>query len=159
LKPVDSNILKALRKHERTGRPLGDSSFIGGVEKITGELMFKVIPNGVNRIDIQLSGKLNAEDMKIALDELADKSKHIENGKMLYEIINFHLPSLAAISIEFSRIPAMWGLMKKFNRAAVLTDKDWLKKISEFEGVLFPGLEIKAFDRDQKAEAEAWLSG
>ncbi|MGD2098404.1 MAG: STAS/SEC14 domain-containing protein [Desulfobacterales bacterium] len=121
--------------------------------------MFKVIPNGVNRIDIQLSGKLSAEDMKIALDELADKSKHIENGKMLYEIINFHLPSLAAISIEFSRIPAMWGLMKKFNRAAVLTDKDWLKKISEFEGVLFPGLEIKAFDRDQKAEAEAWLSG
>ena len=28
----------------------------------------------------------------------------------------------------------------------------------EFEGVLFPGLEIKAFDRDQKVEAEAWLS-
>ena len=53
----------------------------------------------------------------------------------------------------------MLGLMKKFNRAAVLTDKAWLKKISEFEGALFPGLEIKAFDRDQRAEAEAWLSG
>jgi hypothetical protein len=24
---------------------------------------------------------------------------------------------------------------------------------------LFPGLEIKAFDRNQKEEAEAWLSG
>jgi hypothetical protein len=87
-----------------------------------------------------------------------DKSKHIENGRMLYEVIDFHLPSLAAISIELSRLPAMLGLMKKFNRAAVLTDKAWLKKISEFEGALFPGLEIKAFDRDQKAEAEAWLS-
>ncbi len=48
--------------------------------------------------------------------------------------------------------------MKKFDRAAVLTDKTWLKKVSEFEGVLYPGLEIKAFNRDQKAEAEAWLS-
>ena len=120
--------------------------------------MFKVIPNGKNRLDIELSGKLNSEDMKIALDELVRKSKDVENGKMLYEIIDFNLPSLGAIAIEFSRLPSMLGLMKKFDRAAVLTDKIWLKKVSELEGVFFPGLEIKAFDRDQKAEAEAWLS-
>ena len=120
--------------------------------------MFKVIPNGMNRIDIEMSGKLNTEDMKIALDELVSKSKNIENGKMLYEIIDFHLPSLGAIGIELSRLPSMFGLMKKFDRAAVLTDKTWLKKVSEFEGVLYPDLEIKAFSRDQKAEAETWLS-
>ena len=120
--------------------------------------MFKVMPNGKNRLDIEMSGKLNAEDMKVALDELVSKSKNIENGKMLYEIIDFHLPSLGAIVIEFSRLPAMFGLMKKFDRAAVLTDKTWLKKVSEFEGALYPGLEIKAFNRDQKAEAEDWLS-
>jgi len=105
-----------------------------------------------------MSGKLNTEDMKIALDELISKSKNIENGKMLYEIIDFHLPSLGAIGVEFSRLPAMFGLMRKFDRAAVLTDKTWLKKVSEFEGALYPGLEIKAFNIDQKAEAEAWLS-
>jgi len=120
--------------------------------------MFKVIPNGINRLDIELSGKLNAEDMKTAIDELVSKSKNIENGKILYDVIDFHLPSLGAITIEFSRFPSMLGLMKKFDRAAILTDKTWLKKVSEFEGALFPGLEIKAFDRDQKAEAEAWLS-
>ncbi|MGD2187138.1 MAG: STAS/SEC14 domain-containing protein [Desulfobacterales bacterium] len=120
--------------------------------------MFKVIPNGINRLDIEISGKLNAEDMKIALDEFVSKSKNIENGKMLYEVIDFHLPSLGAISIEFSRLPALLGLMKKFDRAAVLTDKTWLKKVSQLEGAFFPGLEIKAFNRDQKAEAEAWLS-
>jgi len=120
--------------------------------------MFKVITKGVNRLDIVLSGKLNAEDMKIALDELVSKSKDVENGKMLYEIIDFNLPSLGAIAIELSRLPAMLGLMKKFDRAAVLTEKSWLKTVSELEGVFFPGLEIKAFDRDQKAEAEAWLS-
>ena len=48
--------------------------------------MFKVIPNGINRLDIELSGKLNTEEMKIALDELLSKSKDIKNGKMLYEI-------------------------------------------------------------------------
>ena len=48
--------------------------------------------------------------------------------------------------------------MKRFIRAAVLTDKVWIKKASELEGAIIPGLEIKAFDRDQREEAEAWLS-
>ena len=105
-----------------------------------------------------MSGKLNTAQMRIVLDELVGKSKNIENGKMRYDVIDFHLPSLNAIVIEFSRLPSMIGLLKKFDRAAVLTDKTWLKKVSEFEGAFFPGLEIKAFNRDQKAEAEAWLS-
>ena len=96
--------------------------------------------------------------MKIALDELVTKSNDIKNGKMLYDIIDFHLSTPGAIGIELSRLPLMFGLMKKIDRAAVLTDKTWLKKVSELEGALFPGLEIKAFDRDQKTEAEAWLS-
>lgn len=120
--------------------------------------MFKVIQNGMNRLDIEMSGKLDAEAMKTALDELVSKSKDVENGKMLYEIIDFHLPSLGAIVIEFSRLPSMFGLMKQFDRVAVLTDKAWLQKVSELEGALYPGLEIKAFTRDQKLEAEAWLS-
>ncbi len=120
--------------------------------------MFRVTQNGMNRLDIELSGKLNSEEMKIALDELVSKSKNIENGKILYDVIDFHLPSLGAIGIEFSRLPSMFGLMKIFDHAAVLTDKIWLKKVSVFEGALFPCLEIKAFNRDQKEEAEAWLS-
>ncbi|WP_321368234.1 STAS/SEC14 domain-containing protein [uncultured Desulfuromusa sp.] len=120
--------------------------------------MFKVTRHSANRLDIELSGKLSTEEMKIALDELVKTSENIEHGKMLYKIIDFHLPSLGAIVVEFSRLPAMFGLIKKFDRAAVLTDKTWLKKASEFEGFLFPGLEIKAFSGDQKEEAETWLS-
>ena len=52
----------------------------------------------------------------------------------------------------------MFGLLGKFDRAAVLTDKAWLKGASELEGALIRGLEIKAFPLEQRAEAEAWLS-
>ena len=120
--------------------------------------MFNITRKGMNRLDIVMSGKLNAEDMKKALDELVSKSESIENGTMLYDVIDFHLPSLGAIAIEFSRLPSMFRWIKKFNRAAVLADKTWLKKASELEGALIPGLEIKAFNRDQKDEAEKWLS-
>lgn len=118
--------------------------------------MFKVTQNGENRLDIELSGKLNSEEMAVALDELVSKSEGIGNGTMLYEIIDFHLPSLGAIGIELSRLPSMFGLIRKFVRVAVLSDKTWLQKASELEGALIPGLDIKAFDRDQRAEAESW---
>jgi hypothetical protein len=120
--------------------------------------MFKVVENGPNRLDIEMSGQLDAESMKVALDELVSKSENIENGRMLYKIIDFQLPTLSAIGIEFSRLPSMFGLINKFDRAAVLTDSTWLKKVSEVEGALFPGLEIRAFNMDQEVEAEAWLS-
>ena len=56
--------------------------------KLIGVFMFKIIPNGINRLDIEMSGKLNSEEMKFALDELVSKSENIENGKMLYDVVD-----------------------------------------------------------------------
>jgi len=120
--------------------------------------MFKVTRTSENRLDLEMSGKLNSQDVKIALDELVSKSKNIENGKMLYDVIDFRLPSIGAIAIEFSLLPTVFGLLKNFDRTAILTDKLWLKKLSELEGLLYPGLQIKAYNRNQRAEAEAWLA-
>lgn len=119
--------------------------------------MFTVKKIGTNRVDVALSDKLDSAEMKRALDELEELSKDLENGMMLYDIIDFHLPSMGALAIEFSRLPSLFGLIKKYQRIAVLSDKNWIKKASEFEGMLIPGLEIKAFDRDQRDEAEGWL--
>ena len=119
--------------------------------------MFKIIRKN-DRIEIEISGKLDTQNMIIALDELVSLSENIENGTMLFDVIDYHLPSLGAIKEEFSRLPSMLGFMKKFTRAALLTDKTWLKMIAELEGAVYPGLEIKAFRRNQRSEAEAWLS-
>ena len=54
--------------------------------------MFSVTPNGPNRVDIVLDGKLDSDAMKVALDELVENTKDIKNGRMLYRIGDFHLP-------------------------------------------------------------------
>jgi len=120
--------------------------------------MFLITRVGANRLDIEMNGKLDAEQMARALDELVSKSEGIVHGLMLYDIVDYRLPSFDAILLEFSRLPSMIGFIKRFDKAAVLTDKRWLKAASEIEGAVIPGLEIKAFKRDQKAEAESWLS-
>ncbi|UTM55923.1 STAS/SEC14 domain-containing protein [Photobacterium sp. CCB-ST2H9] len=119
--------------------------------------MFSVEKVGNDRLDIAMSGKLDSQTMGLALDELLDKSAEIEHGKMLFDVVDYHLPSLGAIGVELSRIPAMMGFIRKFDRASVLSDQNWVKKISELEGTLMPGLTIKAFSRDQREDAVTWL--
>lgn len=121
--------------------------------------MFRVTPNGPNRIDIEFEGKLDSDEMRTALDELISKSANIEHGRMLYRIGDFEIPTLGALGVELSRIPQLFRLIGKFDRAAVLADKKWVQTVSEIEGALIPGLKIKAFNPDEESEAEAWLTG
>lgn len=119
--------------------------------------MVSITRTGSNRLDIVMSGKLDAGGMQKVLDELVEKSEGIENGVMFYDVIEYRLPTFSAITLELKRLPEMFRLIKRFRRAAVLCDQTWLKTISELEGKLMPDLEIKAFDRDEKAAAERWL--
>lgn len=119
--------------------------------------MIKIERTGENRLDIVMNGKLDSEGMRNALDELVEKCDGISDGKMLYDVVDYHLPTLSAITIEFGRLPKLLCLIRRFSKAAVLTDKTWLKTISELEGMLIPGLQIKGFERGDKAGAEQWL--
>lgn len=120
--------------------------------------MFKVVANGENRLDIHWSGQIDSELMTKALDDLVEKAVPIEAGVMLYQIDEFNWPDWDAVFVKFNRLPQLFGLIGKFQRIAVVTDTQWLQKAAEVEGWLIPRLEIKAFDKAESAQAEAWLS-
>ena len=72
--------------------------------------MFKIIPNGINRLDIEMSGKLNAEDMKIALDELVSKSKNIEKAKCCMKLSTSIFRHLVQLELNFLGFLGCLGL-------------------------------------------------
>ena len=119
--------------------------------------MFQVTRTGENRLDVDFAGKLDSSEMRSALDELEQKAQGIEHGRMLYRIGEFQLPTLGAIGVEMSRLPQMIRFARRFERMAVIADKPWVRKASQIEGALIPGLTIKAFERGQEASAETWL--
>lgn len=59
--------------------------------------MFEITPNGENRLDLHISGKVDSETMERGLEEYIGKSESIENGVMLYTIDDIDLPTLGAI--------------------------------------------------------------
>ena len=120
--------------------------------------MFSVTKPAPNRVDIDISGSLDAEAMRDGLDALLDASEEVSNGRMLYNISSISLPTLGALGVEFARLPKLFGLLSKFEKCAVLADAAWLRQAAEIEGAIFPGIEIKSFDLDEKQAAEEWLA-
>lgn len=119
--------------------------------------MLTITKPAADRIDIVLDGKVDADIMRKALDDLIEKSEGMTGGKMFYRITNFELPTLGAFGVEFRRLPKLFKMLGAFDKCAVLTDSDWMKKAVEIEGALIPGMEIKSFDYDAVDVAEAWL--
>lgn len=121
--------------------------------------MFHVSRIADKRIDVDFSGKLDAGEMRFAVDELLRKSDGISHGQMLFRVGDFDMPTLGAVGVELSRIPRLFRFIRRFDRCAVVCAKEWVRRASEIEGALIPGLTIKAFDEHQGTEAHNWLEG
>ena len=111
-----------------------------------------------DRIDVVLSGLLDAQATGHALDDLIAQSEGLTHGTMLYTVKDFDMPTLGAITAEIARMPGLLSLLTRFDRCAVLSDAAWLRAAAEFEGAVIPFIAIKAFPLDDRATAEAWLA-
>ena len=120
--------------------------------------MLTITNRGDQRLDIEFQGSIDAAQMRIGLDELFTKAAGIEHGRMFYRIRDFDMPSMGAIAVELRHMVPLLRLLRRFDRIAVVADAGWVRKMSEIEGALFPGIELKAFDPAHAADAEAWLA-
>jgi len=119
--------------------------------------MFNISKPSENRVDITIDGEIDQDTMRDALWDLLQKSEGVSDGRMFYTLTNFEMPSLAAIGVEMTFIPKLFSLLPKYSKCALVADAAWLRTAAEIEGAIIPGLEIKAFEVGQEAEAEAWL--
>ena len=78
---------------------------------------------------------------------------------MLFRVGEYRLPTLGAIVVELCHCVELLGMIRRFERVAVIAGQNWIRTASRIEGALFPGLQIKAFDVSEAQAAEAWLAG
>lgn len=120
--------------------------------------MHSVTKPAPDRVDISISGSLDAEAMAALLDELIAASQGVTRGRMFYRIDDFAMPTAAAIGVELRRLPKLFSLVGRFRRCAVVSGTGWIRRMAEIEGALIPGLEIRSFEPGNEATAEAWLA-
>ena len=76
--------------------------------------MLKVTKVAPDRVDLELKGSIDGDEMRQGLDDLLRVSEGVENGRMLYRITDFAFPSLEAIGLEFTRLPKLFCLLGTF---------------------------------------------
>ena len=120
--------------------------------------MLNVKKAGPNRIDLTLDGKLDDAQMMAGLEALVTCLDGVENGVMMYRIRNFTMPSFGALTAEIMNLPAIWRMLGRIDRCAVVSDIAWIRLAAEIEGAVIPGLTVKAFTPSEEDRAEAWLA-
>jgi hypothetical protein len=106
---------------------------------------------------IKVSGEIKPGEMERELDKLIEMSKGVSGAKLLYDIRNFEMPGIDAMMVEFKKMPQLFGMIRRFSKAAVLAEAPWLRMMAEWEGVMIPGLEIRSFAHKDEKEARQWL--
>lgn len=118
----------------------------------------KVERTAENRLELTIDGPITPDDVSKMVEDFLSKTEGMEHGEVLYTIRNFEMPSLTDLMVEMKHLPSLFGVLSRVDRVAVLADASWVRKAASLKGNLLPGITIKDFDLDQRAEAGAWLS-
>ena len=99
--------------------------------------MFTVTRVSDSRINLTIKGKITGPEMASGLTELLALSEGFEKGVMLYRIEGFKWPAFNALMAEAIRIPKLFGLLKRFGKIALVSDKAWVRRAAAIEGAFF----------------------
>lgn len=121
--------------------------------------MIEVIPAPDHVAAFRINGTLNAEDYDEMIPQIEEKlSQHKEIG-VFVDMEGFEDMTGEAIRRDVKYGVDKLGELHRFGRAAIATDKQWIKAATEFAAVLFPQIEAKVFSADEKDKALSWASG
>jgi hypothetical protein len=104
----------------------------------------------------RISGKVTEEDMHRALEALREKIESVDQVSVYQEIEGFGGVELDAV-MEKLRFLREFGI-SHFGRIAVVTDKQWMHKIIEWEDGLFSGIDMRCFSLDERDRAFNFLA-
>jgi len=109
---------------------------------------------GENIIGCRIEGKIDTDDINKLKSITEEKLKNKKKLRIYVEVIN-----LGGISIEafFQDLKLAFSHYSDFERKAVVTDYEWVKKIAPIANRIFPGIETRCFSFDEKEQAVEWL--
>lgn len=107
-----------------------------------------------NVIGMRIDGRIVAEDMDRIAATVEEKLARYDKLRVYVEV-----PSFEGISIEGFFKDLQLGLRHwhRFEKEAVVSDEQWMHKLSSLGGHLVPGLEVKTFGSKESVAAKAWV--
>ncbi len=111
-----------------------------------------------NVVSFRLEGKIIAEDIDKIADILEKKFDSEESVNLYIEIDNDLEESFGGVLEQAKKgFTVILPNLGKIKKAALVSDKSWLRKISDFKDMFFT-MEMKGFPSIEKDEAFDWVN-
>lgn len=105
-----------------------------------------------------LAGTVTAGDYDRMLPRIEEKLERHEDIGVLADLTGLENMTGGAIVRDFQYGLGKLGQTHRFRRAAVISDKQWIKAATEMTDKLFPQIEARVFPEDEKDLAMRWVA-
>lgn len=108
-----------------------------------------------NVVGLRVDGKITEEEFDKIASFCEDKLKEFKNIRLYVELISYGgmAPNAVLKDIKFGI--KHW---KQIEKEAIITDQQWMQKVAEAAGKLFPNIEVKAFPTEEQKWAKKWIT-
>jgi hypothetical protein len=111
-----------------------------------------------NVVSFRLEGKIDAEDIDKIADILEKKFDSEESVNLYIEIDNDLEESFGGIFEQAKKgFTVILPNLGKIKKAALVSDKGWLRKITDFKDMFFT-MEMRGFPSNEKDKAFQWIN-
>ncbi|MGN6224127.1 STAS/SEC14 domain-containing protein [Pseudoxanthomonas sp.] len=120
--------------------------------------MIESIPAPPHVAAFRFSGQLSGEDYDRCIATLEAHLAEYRRIGVFTDLRDMTGLSAEALAKDLRYAVQKLGEYSRFARAAVVTDKQWLGRISELAGHLLPATEVRAFEPAEAGQALAWAA-
>lgn len=112
-----------------------------------------------NIFGLRISGGFTTEDVEQVFERLLEKIRGQAKFKIYYEVVDFEFGDVSRdiVESEFKYLLHHPEILANMEKAALITDLDWLRRIAAVEFALIPTLSGKTFFFSERDVALFWL--
>ncbi|RWO56122.1 STAS/SEC14 domain-containing protein [Mesorhizobium sp.] len=122
------------------------------------EKVIEVISAPENVAAFRVAGTVTAEDYDKIIPTIEVKLREHEEIGILADLTDLEDMTGDALRRDLQYGLSKLGELHRFQRAAVVSEKQWIKAATEMTGALSPQIEARAFPADEKTQALEWVA-
>lgn len=120
--------------------------------------MIEVLTSPGHVAAFRISGTLTADEYQQIIDRVEGALRAHKRIGMYVDMLGFSDMTADAIAKRVRYGLSKLGEWNRFARAAIVTDKEWMRTLVVFADKVIPNIEIRAFEDGRHDEALAWAS-
>ena len=120
--------------------------------------MIEILDSPKHLVAMRISGSITAEDIDNAYKATNDALKSNDRVSFFAEIDDSLGFTVEGFAKDLWNGLGQFGNLKKYYRAAVVTDKGWIATMARVEGLVFSSIDVRVFPTTERDSAFAWTS-